>query len=113
MGLELVGGAEVGVKTATIAVNTSTSSTLSIGGARRGTFQLPTAFTGANVAVQFSIDGSVFTAVPPMTWESNPQNVAANGTYSIPAKAFDAKFMQLVSGGTENAARSIPVFFRA
>lgn len=72
----------------------------------QGTFQIPAAFTGANVTPKMSNDNATFTAV------GSAISVAANGTYAIPAGCFAAKYLQLVSASAEGAERTLIIFLR-
>jgi hypothetical protein len=101
-----------GVETATIAAAGTDSTAVNASKASLGAIQIPAAFTGATVEVQYSNDGSNWTAVPALIHESNPFAVAANGTYYIPALAFNARYIRFVSAGAEAAERSITVFLR-
>lgn len=96
--------------TAVIPISTSNSQAIPLGGAERGCFQMPAAFTGTTVDVQISIDGTNFTTAVEEGAETNPITIAVNGTYALPIKTFSGKYFRLVSNGTEAAARSIAIY---
>ena len=84
-------------------------------GATRGSFQLPAAFTltAATITVNVSNDGSTWTACPVEGNEANPiTGVVVGGTYSLPVKAFSFRYLQLVAGTAQTAARTITFFTR-
>lgn len=91
------------VRNATVAIAISTTDTdpIVVAGSNTGTFQIPAAFTGANVQPKFSNDGVTYTAV------GSAISVSANGTYVIPADCFRARYLMLTSGSSEAAARQI------
>ena len=78
-----------------------------------GSYQIPAAFTGTTITVQYSVDGSNWTTVPTEGSETNPQTVTTNGTYRLPVMTFAAKFMRLVSGTAEGAARTVKLYLRS
>ena len=88
------------------------SGVIDLGGGSQGSFQLPATFTGSDVLVQYSVDGTTFTDVPAITNESNPQSVTTNGTYYFPIKTFNARYARLVSSDNEGANRDIDIFLR-
>lgn len=96
----------------TIAAGEQNSTALGTGQATRGSFQIPSAFTGANVTVQVSHDGTNFVNCPVEGNEANPITVAASGTYAFPVKVFNFKYVRLRSASAEAAARTISVFTR-
>ena len=96
----------------TIASGSTASAAFGTGQATRGSFQIPSAFTGATVTFKVSNDGTTFTNCPVEGNESVTPTVAANGTYSFPEKFFSFRYGQLVSASAEAAARTIPCFLR-
>ena len=105
---------ESGVLTATIPISTKPTGAEEIptGGATKGSYSLPDAFTGATVTIGYSNDGSNFTTVPALTDENNPETVAADGTYPLPSRGFSAKYLQISSASNEAAARTITVYLK-
>ena len=96
----------------TIALGETASVAFGTGQATRGSFQIPSDFTGATVTFRVSNDGTTFTDCPVEGNESVSPTVAANGTYSFPVKFFSFRYGQLVSGSAEAAARTISCFLR-
>lgn len=96
----------------TIAISTTASVAFGTGQATRGSFQIPSAFTGSTVTFRVSNDGVTFTNCPVEGNESVTPTVAASGTYSFPVKFFNFRYGQLVSGSSEAAARTISCFLR-
>lgn len=82
------------------------------GQATRGSFQIPLQFTGTTVTFKVSNDGTTFTDCPIEVNESLTPTITAGGTYAFPDKFFHFRFGQLVSGSTEDAARTIACFLR-
>lgn len=97
----------------TIDSSAQNSAAIGTGQATRGSFQIPSAFDGANVTVQVSNDGTNFTSCPVEGNEANPISVAVNGTYSFPQKTFNFRYVRLRSASEETAARSIGTFMRS
>jgi hypothetical protein len=93
--------------TVVIAATETASDVIHNGGYSGGTFQIPAAFTGANVQPKFSNDGVTFTAV------GSAISVSANGTYEIPALCFRAKYIRLDSASAEGASRTLKLFLRS
>ena len=90
----------------------STSISFGTGQANRGSFQLPT-MTGTTITINVSNDGVSFPEKCPVEGnETNPITTQTNGTYSFPVKAFNFRYLQIVSGSTETAARNIGLFTR-
>ena len=99
-------------KPVTIANTGTTSSTYETLGALKGSFQLPT-FTGTSLTINVSNDNTTFTACPVEGNEANPMTVSASGgAYSLPVKAFSFRYIQLVSGSAQGAARTILIVTR-
>ena len=96
----------------TIASGETESPTFHLGEYMFGSYQLPSAFTGATVTINFSNDGSNWTAVPTLTHESNPETVSADGTYLLPSLAAGALAVQIVSASAEGAARTIKIYLK-
>ena len=99
----------------TIANGVTASSTFQTGQATRGSFQLPSAFTltAATITVNVSNDGTTWTACPVEGNEANPiTGVVVGGTYSLPVKSFSFRYLQLVAGTAQAAARTITFFTR-
>lgn len=97
---------------ATIAASGTTSDVRSFGRASRGSFQLPTDFTGTAITVEVSIDGVTFVACPIEGNEVSPIVVAAGKTYSFPVKAFNFPKYRFVAGSTQTTAQTITIFAR-
>lgn len=100
-------------ETVTISSGGQNSEALSLDMMAWGCYQIPSTFTGTEVTVQFSINGTNFTNVPTEGSESNPATVTANGTYDLPVKTFTAPYCRLVSGSSEGADRTITVHLRS
>lgn len=96
----------------TIANGEQNSSVFGTGQATRGSFHIPSAFTGANVTVQVGNDITDFVSCPVEGNEANPITVAVNGTYAFPIKTFNYRYVRLRSASAEGAARTIPCFTR-
>lgn len=95
---------------ATVANGGTTSTKIALGGARTGSFKIPSAFTGTNCAVQISIDGTNFTSV--LLQGNETVTVAAGGTYAMPEKSCAAKYIRFLVDA-QAAARTITVFLRS
>ena len=96
----------------TVASGGTTSTTYETKSATRGSLQLPSAFTGTNLAFHGSNDGVTFTACPIEGNETNPLTTAgASGNYSFPVKAFVFRFLRLVVDA-QAAARTITILTR-
>lgn len=76
-----------------------------------GSVQLPATIDGTSLTFNYSNDDTNWTDVPTEGNESNPETVAANGTYRIPAMAFAAKFIQLVMD-TQNQDVEIKLYLK-
>ena len=99
--------------TVTIANGATAASAYETKGAERGSFQLPAAMTGTTITINVSNDAATWTACPIEGNEINPiTSTAASKTYSLPTKAFNFRYIQLVSGSAEAAARSILICTR-
>lgn len=96
----------------TIASGDTASAAFGTGQATRGSFQIPSAFTGTAVTFRVSNDGTNFVNCPVEGNETVTPAVAPSGTYSFPVKFFSFRYGQLVSGSAEAAARIIPCFLR-
>jgi hypothetical protein len=96
---------------ATIAASGTTSDARNTGRASRGSFQIPSAFTGTNCAVHVSNDGTNFVACPVEGNEVITQTVATNGSYSFPIKTFNFKYFRFVVDA-QATARTITLFTR-
>lgn len=96
----------------TISSGQTASAAFGTGQATRGSFQIPSDFTGATVTFKVSNDGVTFTNCPVEGNESVTPTVAASGTYAFPDKFFNFRYGQLVSGSAEGAARTLPCFLR-
>ena len=103
----------------TIASGGTASTGIEATGTNRGSFQLPSAFTGVTVTVQVS-NANVATAdlVPEATWTNCPvegNEVAAitastDDALCLPVKSANFRWLRLVSGSAEGAARTILIW---
>ena len=99
-------------RNATIAASATASAAVGTAQGKLGSFQLPT-MSGTAITVQVNDDGSAnWTNCPVEGNEVNPLVTASNGTYALPVKTFCFRYFRLVSGSTETAARTIPIFIR-
>lgn len=90
--------------TLTVTKTEQPSTSFEPGGAMRGSYQLPAAIDGNQATVQFCNDDMNWTAA------ETAQSVAANGTYQIPAKAFDARYIRInMASAQTSQALSITV----
>jgi hypothetical protein len=97
----------------TIAAGATASGAFGTGQAKHGSFQLPGTMTGTTITVNVSNDGTNWTACPLEGTEINPiTSTGANKSHSFPIKTFNFRYLQLVSGSTESAERTIAVFLR-
>ena len=90
-----------------VIANGGTAAQFMSGGFSRGTFQQPSAFTGATIQPAMSNDGTNFTD------SGAAITVTDDETYAIPAAVFAAKFIRLTSASSEGAARSLKIFLKA
>lgn len=95
----------------TIANAGTVSSAYETKGATRGSFQLPAAFTGTNLAIHGSNDNSTFTAVPVEGNEAATMTVAASGCYVFHVKSFCFRYLRFVVDA-QAAARTLTVCTR-
>lgn len=94
--------------TATIPISTTTSGTVPIVGVGIGGFVTPAALTGTAFTFLVSADGSTFVGLYDQTNTRISVTVAASRAYSLPANWFAPwRYVQIVSGSTEVAARDI------
>ena len=68
--------------------------------------------TGSTITVKVSNDNTTFTNCPVEGNETAAITFALSGSYSFPQKAFNFNFIQLLSNGTEAAARDFKLFLR-
>lgn len=101
-----------GDKTATIAITAQASDSVATGPAAWGSYLIPSAFTGANVTIQVSNDGTNWSTSPALPHESVPEVVVVDGNYTIPGLAFAFKFFRFYSASAEAAARTITVYMK-
>lgn len=78
-----------------------------------GAYQIPSAFTGSTVTVEWSNDGTNWSTVTTSSGESNPQTVSTNGTYALPVLTAAARYFRLKSGSSEAAARTIKLHLKS
>jgi len=98
------------IRTVTIASGGVNSTSFEPGRFAKGVFQLPSAITGTEFTVEYSIDGTTFTQVPVNAVESNPiTSAAASRTYRLPKATFAARYARIVATTAQGAARTITV----
>lgn len=97
-------------QTASIASGQTASGSVDVKGMAGGSFQLPAAFTGVAITVRGSHNGTSWTNIPVEGLEANPITVSQGNSYPIPGKAFEFPLIQLVSGTSEGAARTIAIY---
>ena len=100
----------------TIASGATGSNAFQTIGCNRGSFLLPT-MTGTTITFNVSdsltepaVGSSGWTACPIEGNETNPLTTASGKTYSLPVKAMNFRWLQLVSGSAEGAARTIYIW---
>lgn len=100
----------------TIANGGTASTGIEATGTNRGSFQLPT-MTGTTTRVDVSNDNVAsadlvtnWTTCPIEGNEVTPIVTTSNGTYSLPVKSANFRWLRLVSGSAEGAARTILIW---
>ena len=99
-------------RSVTIAASATASAGFGTGQATRGSFQLPSTFTGTAITFNVSNDGVTFVACPVEGNEAVTITVAASGSYSFPVKAFNFRYLQLVAGSSQASLCTITLFTR-
>lgn len=99
--------------TATIANGASVSNAILYAGFRSGIFIMPGTFTGTHIGFKVSPDGSTWTDLYTAANAIISITVGVSRAYPFPAEALAAKYVQLVSDGTEAAARSITCLLKS
>ncbi len=96
---------------ATIAISNTVSAAIPCNGLSLVGIQLPAAFTGTAITFQGSVDGTTYQAVySTISGTALSYTVAAARYIAIdPVPFYGLKFIKLVSGSTEAAARSFSV----
>ena len=102
---------QISQRSVTIASGGTTSTTFELNYATRGSFQLPT-MTGTAITVKVSNDDATYTNCPAEGSETNPATTASAGTYALPIKCFNFRYLKLVSGSAEGADRVIDIVTR-
>lgn len=72
-----------------------------------GQFTIPSAFTGATVTFQCSVDGSTYTTLNDSSNATISYTVTASRTYPLPDELSGAHYFRIVSASAEGAARTI------
>ena len=103
--------AQLSQRSVTILSSGTVSTTFELNFATRGSFQLPT-MTGTAITVKVSNDDVTYTNCPAEGSEANPITTASLGTYSLPVKCFNFRYLTLVSGSAEGADRVIEIVTR-
>jgi len=99
--------------TVTIAASGTNSSSFEVSLFAWGVFQLPSAISGTEFTVEFSIDGSTFYTVPPDSIGANPiTGAVASRTYLLPLATFAARYARIVATTSQAAARTITLFLK-
>lgn len=101
------------VEIATIAQSASASSAILYGAYRSGIFIIPGTFTGTHISFKVGPDGSTWTDLYTAANAIISITVAASRAYPFPAEALGAKYVQLLSDGTEAGARSITCLLKS
>ena len=99
--------------TATIAISTTTSALVDLVGTDLVAIHLPAAMTGVAISFQASVDGANFFAVNDGVGAAVSITTAANQIIPVPAYIHNFRWVKLVSGSTELAARTIGLITRA
>ena len=95
--------------TAVIANGATTSGEISAENMAGGSFQIPSAFSGASVSFTGTNEsGGTFVAIHDSTNTVVSQTVTASKAYAFPATVMQFRFFKIVSASAEGAARSIP-----
>lgn len=93
---------------ATIAISTTTSGAVDLQGQALCAIQMPSAFTGASITFQGSVDGSTYQAIYNSSNTQYSITVSASRTYAInPTDFAGFRYIKIVSASSEAAARSI------
>ena len=98
-------------RSVTIASAGTISTTFELNFSTRGSFQLPT-MTGTAITVKVSNDDVTYTNCPVEGSETNAITTASAGTYALPVKCFNFRYLKLVSGSAEGADRVIEIVTR-
>lgn len=95
---------------ASIANAGTKTNAIAVGDFATGSFAIPSQFTGAAITFEGSNeDDGTFTPLYTAANAAVSITVAASRAYPLPAEAMAWRFIKLVSGGAEAAARSIIV----
>jgi len=99
--------------TITIASSGTVSGALDLAGRALVGFLLPATFTGTAITFQVSVDGTTYTAVYNTSNAVLSVTVTQGRVYALaPTDLLCSRYIKLVSGTTENGARSIICYSR-
>jgi len=79
-------------------------------GFRRGSFQIPAAFTGTGMTIQASNDGVNWVECDDTDGTDPTPTITANGSYRFPNDGFAYKYLRLVAGSAQLHTRTITIF---
>lgn len=108
------GGSDYDVNAVTILINTTTSTDIDLSSRGFVGFVIPSAFTGTAVTFTGSVDGTNFFALYNSDNTAYSITVGTSRFYCLnPADFLGMRYVRLVSGSSEAAARTISIATRS